>query len=129
MAKLGLVLRNRKKISQIIKDYFYSPFFLLIIIWYTATVVSRKNFSLGQGMEITKGIGPSMTLTWPGWRQNEIRVKVDWHDSKEAVSRKVVYYCTTLLPKSRVATSNRLRFPIAFGYLIKEPVDGLQLSE
>jgi len=30
---LGLVWRNRKKISQIIKDYFYLPFFLLIIFW------------------------------------------------------------------------------------------------
>ncbi len=29
--KLGLVWRNRKKINQIIKDYFYLPFFLLII--------------------------------------------------------------------------------------------------
>jgi hypothetical protein len=29
---LGLVWRNRKKISQIIKDYFYLPFFLLIIL-------------------------------------------------------------------------------------------------
>jgi hypothetical protein len=28
-----LVWRNRKKISQIIKDYFYLPFFLLIILW------------------------------------------------------------------------------------------------
>jgi hypothetical protein len=31
--KLGLVWRYRKKISQIIKDYFYLPFFLLIILW------------------------------------------------------------------------------------------------
>ncbi len=31
---LGLVWRNRKKISQIIKDYFYLPFFLLIILCY-----------------------------------------------------------------------------------------------
>ncbi len=31
--KLGLVKRNRKKISQIFKDYFYSPFFLLTILW------------------------------------------------------------------------------------------------
>jgi hypothetical protein len=31
-AKLDLVWRNRKKISQIIKDYFYLPFFLLIIL-------------------------------------------------------------------------------------------------
>ncbi len=30
--KLSLVWRNRKKISQIIKDYFYLPFFLLIIL-------------------------------------------------------------------------------------------------
>jgi hypothetical protein len=30
---LGLVWRNRKKISQIIKDYFHLPFFLLIILW------------------------------------------------------------------------------------------------
>jgi hypothetical protein len=30
--KLGLVWRNRKKISQIIKDYFYLPIFLLIIL-------------------------------------------------------------------------------------------------
>jgi hypothetical protein len=31
--KLCLVWRNRKKISQIIKDYFYLPFFLLIILY------------------------------------------------------------------------------------------------
>ncbi len=31
--KLGLVWRNRKKICQIIKAYFYLPFFLLIILW------------------------------------------------------------------------------------------------
>jgi hypothetical protein len=31
--KLGLVWRNGKKISQIIKDNFYLPFFLLIILW------------------------------------------------------------------------------------------------
>ncbi len=29
----GLVWRNRKKISQIIKDYSHLPFFLLIILW------------------------------------------------------------------------------------------------
>jgi hypothetical protein len=33
--KLGLVWRNRKKIGQIIKDYFYLPFFLLIILCLT----------------------------------------------------------------------------------------------
>ncbi len=31
--KHGLVWINRKKISQIIKDYFHLPFFLLIILW------------------------------------------------------------------------------------------------
>ncbi len=35
--KLGLVWRIRKKISQIFKDYFYLPFFLLIILWYPRT--------------------------------------------------------------------------------------------
>jgi hypothetical protein len=30
--KLGLVWRNRKKISQIINDYLCLPFFLLIIL-------------------------------------------------------------------------------------------------
>jgi hypothetical protein len=35
--KLGLVWRNRKKISQIIKDYFYLPFFLLIILCFQVT--------------------------------------------------------------------------------------------
>jgi hypothetical protein len=34
----GLVWRNRKKISQIIKDYFHLPFFLLIILWGYPTV-------------------------------------------------------------------------------------------
>jgi hypothetical protein len=36
--KPGLVWRNRKKISQIIKDYFYLPFFLLIIFWEKYTI-------------------------------------------------------------------------------------------
>ncbi len=40
--KLGLVWRNRKKISQIIKDYFYLPFFLLIILWYALCVIKRE---------------------------------------------------------------------------------------
>jgi hypothetical protein len=31
--KLGLVWRNRKKISQIINDYLCLPFFLLILLW------------------------------------------------------------------------------------------------
>jgi hypothetical protein len=35
--KLGLVWRNRKKVSQIINGYIYLPFFLLIIFWAEAT--------------------------------------------------------------------------------------------
>jgi hypothetical protein len=38
--KLGLVWRNKKKISQIIKDYFYLPFFLLIILCMTGMEAS-----------------------------------------------------------------------------------------
>jgi hypothetical protein len=34
LQKLGLVLRIRKTISQITKDYFYLLFFLLIILWH-----------------------------------------------------------------------------------------------
>ncbi len=33
--KHGLVWRIRKKISLIIKDYFYLLFFLLIILWFS----------------------------------------------------------------------------------------------
>ncbi len=31
----------------------------------------------------TKVVGLGTTISWPGWKQNEISVKVDWHDSKE----------------------------------------------
>jgi hypothetical protein len=40
--KLGLVWRNRKKISQIIYDYLYLPFFLLIILWSRRTTGSAS---------------------------------------------------------------------------------------
>ncbi len=39
---LGLVWRNRKKISQIIKDHFYLPFFLLIILCLKDIVQPKK---------------------------------------------------------------------------------------
>jgi hypothetical protein len=43
--KLGFVWRNRKKISQIIKDYFYLPFFLLNILWTVPLKAhKRENF-------------------------------------------------------------------------------------
>jgi hypothetical protein len=37
--KLGLVWRYRKNISQIIKNYVYLPFFLLIILWCIHSIV------------------------------------------------------------------------------------------
>ncbi len=52
-----------------------------------------------------KGVGPSTTLAWPGWKQPYIAVEVNRHDSKQAGSRKIVYnvyYCTTLVLNSRV---------------------------
>ncbi len=39
--KVGLVWRNGKKISQIIKDYFYLPFFLLFILWCYPSVAAQ----------------------------------------------------------------------------------------
>jgi hypothetical protein len=41
--KLGLVWRNRKKISQIIKDYFCLPFFLLLFYGYRVGNFRQKN--------------------------------------------------------------------------------------
>jgi hypothetical protein len=43
--KLGLVWRIRKKISQTIKDYFYLPFFLLIILCLSGIgTIAGRNF-------------------------------------------------------------------------------------
>jgi hypothetical protein len=44
--KLGLVWKNRKKISQIIKVYFYLPFFLLIILCHdpNSCCIAGKSF-------------------------------------------------------------------------------------
>ncbi len=47
--KLVMVWRNRKKICQIIKDYFYLPFFLLIILWVERT---EKMVSVRQMMAL-----------------------------------------------------------------------------
>ncbi len=44
--KLGLVWRNRKKISQIITDYFFLPFFLLIILCGYSTCNNDRRTSL-----------------------------------------------------------------------------------
>ena len=51
---------------------------------------------------LAKGVGPGMTLAWPGWKQSDIAVEVD---SKLAGSKNVmqtVYYSTSLVLKSRV---------------------------
>ncbi len=39
----GMVWRNRKKISQIIKDYFHLPFFLLFILWVPVFLKAMQN--------------------------------------------------------------------------------------
>ncbi len=42
------------------------------------------------GWILPKGVGPSTTLAWPGWKQPEIAVTGDRHDSKRAGSKNVV---------------------------------------
>jgi hypothetical protein len=51
--KLGLVWRNRKKISQIIKDYFYLPFFLN---YFMLDALAGKSFSLYISCHPSQGI-------------------------------------------------------------------------
>jgi hypothetical protein len=53
-AKLGLVWRNRKKISQIINAYLYFPFFLLIILW----SLRRENVRIQRNLIHKCGIFP-----------------------------------------------------------------------
>jgi hypothetical protein len=52
----GLVWRNRKKISQIIKDYFHLPFFLLIILCGALIEKMREQVSCPAGRQILKRI-------------------------------------------------------------------------
>jgi hypothetical protein len=67
-----LVWRNRKKISQIIKDYFHLPFFLLIILW--ANYRSKK---IGENLSPVnrlrkKGDG------WLSWQNAYLSRKAIW---------------------------------------------------
>ncbi len=48
--KLGLVWGNRKKMSHIIKDYFYIPFFLLVILWFRGRGGGRCGVRLSKVM-------------------------------------------------------------------------------
>jgi hypothetical protein len=52
MAKLGLVWRNRKKISQIINAYLYLPFFLLIILWQWCIWKEKKGSPRSPAMDV-----------------------------------------------------------------------------
>ncbi len=54
----GLVWRNRKKISQIIKVYFHLPFFLLIILWLYPKQISLAARYIKQGSVV---VGQSWT--------------------------------------------------------------------
>jgi hypothetical protein len=68
--KLGLVWRNRKKISEIINDYLYLPFFLLIILW---------SAPLGEGRGGLKGKreldGKWSLVEFTGWGGDESMIK------------------------------------------------------
>jgi hypothetical protein len=77
--KLVSVWRNRKKISQIIKEYFYLPFCLLIILFsYPVTHLSRKikmtkTTTLYLALRIyperrPRRIGPDRRLARLSWR-------------------------------------------------------------
>ncbi len=58
----GLVWRNRKKISQIIKDYFHLPFFLLIILWGDRTELVSSVFSSLCPISVTINISAMVWL-------------------------------------------------------------------
>ncbi len=49
---------------------------------------------------ITKGVGPSTTLAWPGWKQPEIAVEVHGHGTtqNEPVQQILCKLCITLIP-------------------------------
>ncbi len=72
--KLGLVWRNRKKISQIIKDSFYLPFFLLIILWTESNAKCRhlnKFTCKGTLGQVFICLRPSSLLVFClGWSSN-----------------------------------------------------------
>ena len=39
--------------------------------------MSLKSTSVSPPTVVTKGVGPGMTLAWPGWKQSVIAVEVD----------------------------------------------------
>jgi hypothetical protein len=79
--KLGLVWRDRKKISQIIKDYFYLPFFLLIILW-------------GRGM--MQGWGVSICTCVRVWLQFTLCTRQSYENMERGIP--VYRECTSTLP-------------------------------
>jgi hypothetical protein len=73
--KLGLVWRNRKKISQIIKDYFYLLFFLLIILWFTYIMEIQELCQRDQ-----RRVGPCWRLKmgWMGTQREQMKGALSW---------------------------------------------------
>ncbi len=63
--KLGLVWVNRKKISQIIKDYFYLQFFLLIILWYHPKPDNTRPWKWEAWTRFTERLPTDMTVYLP----------------------------------------------------------------
>ncbi len=92
--KLGLVWRNRKKISQIIKDYFYLPFFLLIILW--SLKITGYDFSHIQGLFILIII--FTVFTHISWTHHYLRITVYMPAKRELQSGLLDQpaMCTTL---------------------------------
>jgi hypothetical protein len=62
---IGLIWRNRKKISQIIKDYFNIPFFLLIILWLNLTE-QNKIFVFFENLDDLQCRNGELAADWPG---------------------------------------------------------------
>jgi hypothetical protein len=84
--KLGLVWRIRKKISQIIKDYFYLPFFLLIILCSPPFPPSRPGFChLSQVEKLTVFFSFQTLRTVCSQETKEIGIQKSYMSLKEGI--------------------------------------------
>jgi hypothetical protein len=52
------------------------------------TVHTVSTYRYRYGRDRAKGVGPSTTIAWPGWRHPDMAVAVDRHDFKHAGSKK-----------------------------------------
>jgi hypothetical protein len=61
---------------------------------YLVEVVHKQ--SQGEGMGPIKGVGPSTTLAWPGWKHPDIAVKVDTAQLDTSWFKKCCVKCVLL---------------------------------